>query len=141
MIMDAQLQAQIEKMVNSDQAVCFDLKSMQWLDLPHCDFLDNDAFLPPLKQNEDGYRSALLAVITSRPTAYGPTLNVCTGYLQIPADTDETDLERSLEWCSADGENVVGWMKLPVFHKDSQTTLKHDQTGDKGFYFIMSNEG
>lgn len=138
--MDAQLQAQLEKMVNADQAGCFDLKSMQWVDLPICDFLDNDAFLPPLKQLDSGYKSALLAVLTTRPTAYGPTLSVCTGYLQIPADTDETDLERSLEWCAADGEQVVGWMNLPVFHKDDQTTLKHDQTGDKGFYFIMSND-
>ncbi|QIC71864.1 MULTISPECIES: hypothetical protein [Acinetobacter] len=136
--MDAQLKAKLEELVNADQAVCFDLKTKQWVDFPHCDFLDNDAFLPPLKQHEDGYRSAVLAVLISRPTAYGPTLSVCTGYLQVTADTDETDLVRSLEWCSADGEDVVGWMKLPVFHKGDQTTLKHDQTGDKGFYFIMS---
>lgn len=138
--MDAQLKAQLEKMVNADQSVCLDLKRMEWVGLPHCDFLDNDAYLPPLKQHEQGYRSALLAVLTTRPTAYGPTLSVCTGYLQVITDTDETDLLRSLEWCSSDGEDVVGWMRLPVFHKDHQTTLKHDQNGDRGFYFIMSSD-
>lgn len=138
--MDAQLKAELEKMVEADQAGCFDLKSKQWVDLPHCDFLDNEAYLPQMKRSNNGYRSVLLAMLTTRPTAYGSTLSVCTGYLQVPNDTDETDLERSLEWCSADGERVVGWMNLPVFHKDGQSTLKHDQTGDRGFYFIMSNE-
>ena len=108
------------------------------VELPHNDFLDTDFYLPPLSLSEKGYRSVNLLVLTTRSTVYGPTLDACVGYVKVPMDSQEDEYQYSLEWHSDDGETVIGWMPIPVFQVDEETTITQDASRDDGFYFHYS---
>lgn len=138
--MNAKLQDQLNRLTTPPSANhCFNVQESKWVEFPHQDFLDSDFHLPSLQLLESGYRSVNLVVLTTRPTVYGPTIEACIGYVKAPLDTEELDdYQYSLEWHSDDGETVVGWMPIPVFHVDETTIAKPDTTLDNGFYFGYS---
>ncbi|MCP0918007.1 hypothetical protein MUB04_15825 [Acinetobacter indicus] len=137
--MNANLQDQLNKLTTpTSHHHCFNIHESKWVELPHNDFLDTDFYLPPLSLSEKGYRSVNLLVLTTRSTVYGPTLDACVGYVKVPMDSQEDEYQYSLEWHSDDGETVIGWMPIPVFHVDEETTITQDASRDDGFYFHYS---
>ena len=67
----------------------------------------------------------------------GRLLNACLGFLKFSfdEDEDEADYQNHLQWRSDDAEEVVGWMPVPVFHVDGNTTLQQDTSKHQGFQF------
>jgi hypothetical protein len=139
--MSIKLVQQLDNMLADDHELkCFDTKIKQFVELPHANFLDMDSYLPSLFKTEKGYRSPVVVVLTSRPTVYGKTLGVSTGYVMIPNEDITESVLDDAEWIYADswhascGEEVVGWMPPPQFH-DGEQVLEpyHDPNGK--FYF------
>lgn len=108
---------------------CFDTQKQGFVDLPHSNFLDTDVYSPSLYEVDDGYRSPAVTVLTSRPTVYGKTLGVSTGYIHIShdailnAEQDDPQFLYQGLWHSSCGEEVVAWLPAPKFHNGEKTMI------------------
>lgn len=137
--MEAKLQDQLNAMcLPPTENHVFSVQNNDWIERPHENFMDLDFQLPFLKRTDNGYKSNTVVVLTSRSSANGRLLESCLGYVQVKDDTEQTDYQSSLEWHSDDGEEVVGWMPVPVFHLNETTTLHQNPELDKGFVFGYS---
>lgn len=136
--MNTKLQVQLDKLSSQPAGTfCFAVHANEWVKRPNADFMDTDFHLPALNCTEDGYKSNTVVVLTTRSSMQGRLLNACLGYLKFSFDEDEdvNEYQNHLKWASDDGEEVIGWMPVPVFHVDENTTLQQDTSKHLGHYF------
>ena len=134
--MNTNLQEQLDKLTTSPSVNhCFSVLSDDWVERPNKDFMDIDFHLPALNRTYEGYKSNTVVVLTTRSTMQGRLLEACLGYVEVDLNEDEADYQSHLQWRSDDGEEVVGWMPVPVFHVDENTTLHQDTSKHQGFLF------